>query len=325
MASGSSLGPGSGIVHVARHSDDRSVELIDVYATQVQSPGRPPTFPPPSGARAGWYPDPYGQPYARYFDGYRWSPYVASAPQPPPPDVEHPHLPFPVVIGAVAILAGSLISSRVLLDALLERDWRVPILMAVSVIVGYGPSVAWLWFASRRWGTGRPLADLGVRFRWVDLAWGPLIWVATIAAMGIVLHTAKAVGIPYRGNLDLDLTDGVTGLVGDVNRAAVISLVVSAVVCAPVVEEAIFRGAVLRGLLSKMPAVPAIVLQGALFGCAHFNPDFGRDNAGLLLVLSVAGIGFGVASYLLRRVGPTIIGHAVMNGVAVSVAIAQAT
>ena len=74
-----------------------------------------------------------------------------------------------------------------------------------------------------------------------------------------------------------------------------------------------------------MPAAPAIGAQGVLFGSAHFNPDFGRDNIGLLLVLSVAGIGFGVASYLLRRVGPTIIAHAVMNGVAVSVAIAEAS
>ncbi|WP_116996187.1 type II CAAX prenyl endopeptidase Rce1 family protein [Desertimonas flava] len=287
---------------------------------------RPTLFPPPTGARAGWYPDPYGQPFARYYDGYRWSPYTAPLPPPPPPPpVEHPSLPFPVVIGAVAILAGSLIGSRFLLDALIDRDWPVPVLMAVSVVVGYAPSVAWLWYASRRWGSGRPFADLGVSFRWVDLAWGPLIWLATIAAMGIVLNTAKAVGIPYRGNLDLDLIDGLSTVVADVNRTAVVSLVVSAVICAPVVEEAIFRGAVLRGLLSKMPAIPAIGVQGVLFGSAHFNPDFGRDNIGLLLVLSVSGIGFGVASYLLRRVGPTIIAHAVMNGVAVSVAIAQAS
>ena len=109
------------------------------------------------------------------------------------------------------------------------------------------------------------------------------------------------------------------------NRAAVISLVVSAVVCAPVVEEAIFRGAVLRGLLSKMPAVPAIVLQGALFGCAHFNPDFGRDSIGLIVVLSVAGAGFGLAAYFLRRIGPTIIAHAVLNGVAITVALVTDT
>lgn len=286
---------------------------------------RPTLFPPPTGARAGWYPDPYGQPYARYYDGHRWSPYTAPLPPAPAPEVEHPSLPFPVVIGAVVILAASLIGSRLLLDTLIDRDWWVPILMAVSVVAGYAPSVAWLWYASRRWGSGRPLSDLGVSFRWVDLAWGPLIWLATIAAMGIVLNVVQAVDIPYRGNLDLSVSDMFGGLVGDVNRTAVISLVVSAVICAPVVEEAIFRGAVLRGLLSKMPAAPAIVVQGVLFGSAHFNPDFGRDNIGLLLVLSVSGIGFGVASYLLRRIGPTMIAHAVMNGIAVSVAIAQAS
>lgn len=290
------------------------------------------TFPPPSGARAGWYPDPYGQPWARYYDGHRWTHHQSQLGQSHAgyqqggqgwsTPVEHPTLPFPVVIGAVLILAGSLIGSRPLLDTLIDRDWPVPLLMTFSVVVGYAPSVLWLWFVSKRWGSGHPFADFGVRFRWVDLGWGPLVWISTLFGMGITLQIVKALDIPYRGNLDLSLT---AMFAADVNRTAVVSLVVSTVLFAPIIEEAIFRGAVLRGLLSTMPAVPAVALQGVLFGGAHFNPDFGRDSIGLMIVLAVAGIGFGLAAFLLRRIGPTIIAHAILNGVAITVALAQET
>ena len=80
-----------------------------------------------------------------------------------------------------------------------------------------------------------------------------------------------------------------------------------------------FRGAVIRGLLSKMAAVLAIGIQAVLFGAAHFDPDFGRESIGLIIALSVAGVGFGLGSYLLRRLGPVIIAHAVMNAVAITV------
>jgi len=308
---------------------------IAAYATQVSDlPG----FPPPTGTRAGWYPDPYSQgaghreparpdgggPWLRYYDGYGWTTSVAvpqHARRERPAPAEHPTLPFPVVVGAMTILAGSLIGSRVALDRLLDRDWPVPAMMVVSVVIGYFPSLAWLWFACRRWGSGRPLADLGVRFRWTDLGWGVLAWVATLVAMGITLAVLREFDVPYRGNLDLRVLDPALAAI---NRPAVVSLAISAVVFAPLVEEVVFRGAVLRGLLSRVPAVAAVGGQGIAFGAAHYNPEFGRDNVGLVVILSVAGCGFGLAAFLLRRIGPTIIGHTVMNGVALAVALARA-
>ncbi len=102
-----------------------------------------------------------------------------------------------------------------------------------------------------------------------------------------------------------------------------ISLAIAAIVFAPVIEEAIFRGAVMRGLLSKTNAPFAIVIQGVLFGAAHFQPDHGKEGIGLIIALSVAGVGFGVGSYLLRRLGPAMIAHAVYNSIAICVALTQ--
>jgi len=225
-------------------------------------------------------------------------------------------LPFPVVVGAIVILFASLVAQRRLIDGLVDRDWNVLIDMLVSAAVGYGPSVLWMWFVSRRWGTGKLTADLGVRFRWQDLGWGPLIWIGTHMGVAVAVLTMHALDVPYRGNLEAQVSTSP-------ERAAVVSLVVSAVILAPIVEEALFRGVVMRGLLSKTTPPAAIALQGVLFGAAHVQPDFGRESIGLVIALSVAGIGFGLGSYLLRRLGPVMIAHACFNGLAITVLLVQ--
>jgi len=75
----------------------------------------------------------------------------------------------------------------------------------------------------------------------------------------------------------------------------------------------VFRGVVLRGLRSRLPVILAIIVQGVLFGAAHFDPVRGSGNVGLVMVLSGVGFAFGGAAVLLRRIGPTIVGHAIFN------------
>jgi hypothetical protein len=99
----------------------------------------------------------------------------------------------------------------------------------------------------------------------------------------------------------------------------VVSLLVTAVIAAPFVEEIVFRGVVLRGLLSRMSAVPAVLLQGVLFGLAHIDPVRGTGNVGLVAILSGVGVAFGIAAYLFRRIGPTIVAHAVFNAVVLAI------
>jgi Type II CAAX prenyl endopeptidase Rce1-like len=72
---------------------------------------------------------------------------------------------------------------------------------------------------------------------------------------------------------------------------------------------------VVGGLRSRLPTVLAVALQGLLFGAAHVDPVRGAGNVGLVVVLSSVGIAFGVAAHLLRRLGPSIVAHALFNGV----------
>jgi uncharacterized protein len=284
-----------------------------VHGTRAAGPS---PFAPPSGPQAGWYRDPWGYPVLRYFDGRRWTHHTAAILEPRRQREQHPVLPLQVAVGAVAVLIVSLLASRYLLEALIRFEWPIAVYALISIVVGYGPSVVWCGYASQRWGTGRAATDLGLRFRWSDAGWGPVAWLAALGCEVVVLIVVELTGIPLVGN-----TEGIGEL--DLDRTYVISLLVTAVVAAPVVEEMVFRGLMLRGLRSRMGAVLAVAVQALLFGLAHVDPLRGAGNVGLVLVLAAVGVAFGGAAYLLRRIGPTIIAHAIFNGVVMAVVLTR--
>jgi len=112
-------------------------------------------------------------------------------------------------------------------------------------------------------------------------------------------------------------TEGIGEL--DLDRTYVISILVTAVVAAPIVEELVFRGLILAGLLSRMRWVWAVLVQGAVFGVAHVDPARGVGNVGLALILSAVGVTLGGAAYLLRRIPPTMLAHGILNAVVLTV------
>lgn len=271
---------------------------------------------PPSTPRAGWYPDPSGYPVIRYHDGTRWTHHTTGLLAPARNTGAHPVLDVRVAIGAVVVLLVSLVTSRYLLDFLVRFDWPIAVFAAISTGMGYGPSIVWCLFASRRWGTGRPSADLGLRFRWSDAGWGPVIWLAALMGQVVMVLVVELANIPLTSN-----TEGIQDL--DLDRTYVVSLLITAVVAAPIVEEMVFRGLVMRGLRSRVGAVATVAVQGVLFGAAHVDPVRGSGNVGLVLILSAVGVAFGGAAYLLRRIGPVIIAHAVFNGVVMAVVLTR--
>jgi uncharacterized protein len=259
------------------------------------------TFPPPTTAPAGWYPDPTNG-GTRYFDGRMWAP-----PQPVFEEREaHSTLPLAAAMGALGVLLGSLLVGRTL-GALVAEVGPDVLGFAVAVTIGYGPSLMWAWYVTRRWGDGTP-STVGWKFRWIDLGWGPLTWLAAVASQLVMYGLVVLFHIPIESNVE-DVSDP------DITRLYQVATVLAAVVAAPMVEELVFRGVVMRGFLSRLGPVPAIALQGLLFGFAHSDPVRGAGNLGLGLVLSAVGIALGTSAYLLRRIGPTVIAHAIFNGV----------
>jgi membrane protease YdiL (CAAX protease family) len=264
------------------------------------------TLPPPSGPPAGWYPDPFGRPVQRYFDGRGWTDIAApSATTAPTP---HPTLPIQVAVGAIAVLTASLVAARLLTANILRFDLPIVVYVAILAAVAYGPSVWWATYATQRWGSGDRRTDLGLRFRWSDLGWGPVVWLAALGGQIVMVVIVTLLRVPLSGNVD-DVRST------DLDRTYIIVQAITAVVAAPIVEEIVFRGMILRGFLSRMGWVPAVILQGVLFGCAHIGTADGLGNIGLALVLGGVGTMFGGGAYLLRRTGPTILAHAIFNGV----------
>ena len=254
----------------------------------------------------GWFPDPWNQLGVRYWDGRSWTGYAAvpqSAPQP------HPTLPIRAAWGAVITLLISLVSSRYLLKAIDGFGWPIAVYVTILAIIGYVPALLWCWYASRRWGTGRFRADVGLTARWVDTGWGPVTWLACLMTQIVVGLLVVGLKIPFTSNVR-DVSDVHT------DRGYVVSLLVLAVVAAPIAEEIVFRGVVMRGLLSRNGAVVSVGVQGALFGLAHFDPIRGKGNIGLILVLGAVGCVLGGSALLIRRIAPTMIAHAIINGVA---------
>ena len=217
---------------------------------------------------------------------------------------------LPVVAAwlGLVVTAAALVGARLGLEVLGRFDWPIVVYALLATILGYGPMVAYCWWACRRWGTGRLADDVGARVRWIDLGWGPVIWISAWVGGIAAAIVVYALHLPIKSN-----TDGIDRYTGD--RGVLIAFLIVAVVVAPLVEELMFRGVVMRGLASVAPVWLAIVGQGLCFGAAHVDPVRGWGNIGLLVVLGAVGSVFGGAAYLLRRIGPTMIAHALYNGV----------
>lgn len=275
-------------------------------------------LPPPRDAPAGWYHDPWHPSTLRYFDGRRWA--ISELPAGQVPGAiaavsatpTTPVLPVRAAVAAMVVLASSLVLARLVLDALLVFDWPIGVYIALVATIGYGPAVVWCWWAAGRWGSGTRRSTLGLSARWSDIGWGALIWIAAVVAQIMVGALLVVFDVPSGSNIE-----DVSEIGGDSTYLVVVLL--SAVVMAPLVEEILFRGLVLRGLMSAMAAPWALVVQAVAFGALHIDPALGISNIGLVIVLSIVGMVLGIGAHLLRRITPSIIAHAIFNAVVLAI------
>lgn len=249
----------------------------------------------------GWYADPHRRAHLRWWDGSGWT------------DHEHGRPTVPLRAALVGLVV--LVLARLLVEAAIRplRASTVPVwaIGALFYVVVFGSMVA---TARAALWPGRTLRGwLGEELRFVDLGHGLLVWLTTILSAVVTASLVRALDLPFRTNND------VIEVYRDRDMALFLVTAVAAVIGAPIVEELFFRGLVQRGLRDRLPAWAAIATQAVLFGLYHLIPGYGSANIGLVLVLTGYGLVFGAWAHQVGRLGPTMVGHAVTNGLVVLV------
>jgi membrane protease YdiL (CAAX protease family) len=218
----------------------------------------------------------------------------------------------PVVSLFVALLFGALLAA---VAAPSGSDARLVFAAAVSVglegILGLG---VWLGGrdVARRYATWRMFG--WQRPRWIDLGYAGVGLVVVFGLRAVVLGVADAASSDRAAREASNLPDQ------HISAPAIVLLAVVVVGCAPVLEELMFRGLMLRTFMRRMSFWPAAVLSTLLFGLFH-TYEAATLLGAVVLALSVMCLGL-VNCVLVRftdRLAPGIMVHAAMNGVAVLV------
>jgi membrane protease YdiL (CAAX protease family) len=289
-------------------------------------------------AAPGWYDDPWAASSVRFWDGQRWTP--AAAPRPhrtvsvyddPPLDravaetLAADPAPWgwrPVIVPMIAfiatIVAGVIITTNYRPET---YDGR----LTLSVI---GNTVIELLLVVAVWSAGREIAarngGWGHAFGWRRPRLQDLGWAASGFGIAFVLRIVIAV-------IANAFTDGRAAgeaqnlRLSTVNLAIIVILVVVVGICAPLIEELVFRGLLLRTFMRRMGFWPAAILSTVIFALFHVY-EVDTLAGAITLALSVASFGL-VNCVLVRytaRLAPGIGVHMATNLLAVVVLAATA-
>jgi len=154
-----------------------------------------------------------------------------------------------------------------------------------------------------------PVADLGLRARWIDLPVGLVIGAAAQVAL-LVLYVPIFV-LFDKSQSDVD---GPARELGDLvhGPASAVCLLVIVVVGAPIAEEIFYRGLLMRSLLKRgLPGGLSVCVTALVFAATHL-----QDVATWLLLLPglvFAGVVFGALALRTGRLGTSIAAHMGFN------------
>jgi membrane protease YdiL (CAAX protease family) len=101
---------------------------------------------------------------------------------------------------------------------------------------------------------------------------------------------------------------------------ALIAIVLAGVLLAPVIEEVLFRGVVLQGLMPRLGFWPAALLSSLFFGLFHATAT-GVEAVPIVVATAVFGLGLCLLVRRTGRLGPGIGVHALRNALAIGVVV----
>ncbi len=201
--------------------------------------------------------------------------------------------------------------------ALLPAVSSMPSTLQVPVRVGmlalyYLVQVAVIVWLVRRRG-GDPFSALGLRekrawfghtFASVGLVVGGLV--VTRLVTSLYAYITRSLGLMPSATTDLTTMFGA-------NATGLVLAIAMVVVVGPLVEEAVFRGALLEGLMARFGPWPAIVVQALLFAAFH-------RSLWMLFPTFALGVALGWLAHTRSSLWPPIALHALYNVITVAAA-----
>ena len=182
--------------------------------------------------------------------------------------------------------------------------------LAVSALVLWGPFIGVLLWTSKSRGSGNVVKDFSLSIRAIDL-WGVPLGIAS------QLLLVVAVTLPFQWLFpSLFNSEAVEKRANDLFDAAhgawIVLLVVIVVVCAPVVEELVYRAFIQHNLGVAYGARVAVLISSFWFAAVHLQL---AEFPGLFAFALVLGICFART----KRLGLSIVTHVAFNATALVV------
>jgi membrane protease YdiL (CAAX protease family) len=211
-----------------------------------------------------------------------------SSPEPETPEGTRPArvrwgLPDAVIAWVAGLLAGVVVAA-VAVAALGVPDDEIAddVSVFLAAIVGQNVTVvAVLAVVARRKGRGSLRGDFGLALRPRDLGWLP---------GGVVFQIGLALTLyPIVRVYGDDEAQGVVDLLEDASGAGLVVFVVAVVALAPLTEELLFRGVLLRALLRR--TTPAWAVAGSALAFALVHPLGDPDVGSVIAVPALLALG----------------------------------
>ena len=205
-------------------------------------------------------------------------------------------------IAGSVVLAASGYSGRVAAD----RPAWVAVAASIALWV---PQIAALIVVSRRFATGRPLADYALRFKPIDLVGIPVGVLSQLVLLRLVYWPLQAAWPGTFSNKQLE--ENAKDLYNTAHGGWLVMLVLLIVVGAPLVEELVYRGLLMGAARRRVNDVFALVGVAGFFALIHFRPV---EYPGLFAF----GLVLGACVLATNRIGMGIISHLAFNATALA-------
>ena len=171
-----------------------------------------------------------------------------------------------------------------------------PLELSLLLVVQDGAIIAYLAFVARRKGLGTLAADFGLRFLSQEGIGDNVRWL--LLGVGLQLAWLPALVLLQEAHGDVVRQEAVR-IASRSSGVAVPVIFLTIGVLAPVTEELLYRGALLRSLARRLAAGWAVFLSAVIFGLVHFaDPSVGT----LVAFPAIFSLGL-VSGYQAMRTG----------------------